>query len=226
MIRLALLLTLLFAMPRAPARAAEPQPAATRDASANTNADAGIAGAESDADAGIASANTNADAGIASANTNADAGIAGAGSNAAAGIAGAESDADAGAPSVVVAPPPPGPPGLPRARLSASEPPTQQELDDREGFRHPSCNPRWGAAFPGLGALCTGRETEGQILLGAGALELGTGLVVGAINGFATSAAEVPLLGFGDSIHRRGLRREPPRPARAPPRLRAARDAR
>ena len=115
-----------------------------------------------------------------------------------AGAVNAESSSDAGAPGVLAAPPPPGPPGLPRARLFASEPPTQQELDDRAGFARPSCNPRWGAAFPGLGALCTGRETEGELVLGIGALELGTGLVVGALNGFGTSAAEVPLLGFGD----------------------------
>jgi membrane protease YdiL (CAAX protease family) len=89
-------------------------------------------------------------------------------------------------------------PGFKRARLSADEPPSQQELDDRYGFQHPQCNPRWGAVYPGLGALCAGRDTEGKILFGVATAELATGLTVGALSGFGSTAAELPLLGFGD----------------------------
>ena len=89
-------------------------------------------------------------------------------------------------------------PGFKRARLSPDEPPSQQELDDRYGFQHPKCNPRWGAVYPGLGALCAGRDTEGKLLFGVATAELATGLTVGAISGFGSTAAELPLLGFGD----------------------------
>ncbi len=87
---------------------------------------------------------------------------------------------------------------LPHVRLTAAEPPTQAELDALESIRNEECDLRWGLLFPGVGSYCAGRTREGQVLLNAGALELGTGLAMGLNNGFSSASATVPLLGFAD----------------------------
>jgi membrane protease YdiL (CAAX protease family) len=92
------------------------------------------------------------------------------------------------------------PEGLPRARLTHDEPPTEREVNDLASLRHPDCNPALGSLFPGAGSYCTGHHTEGEVLIGVGALELGTGLAFGFRDGFGTTQAEVPLLAFGDLL--------------------------
>ena len=89
-------------------------------------------------------------------------------------------------------------PGLPSARLSADEPPSQRELDDLKGFKQGRCDGRWGLLFPGVGAWCGGRDTEAEWLFNAGVVELGTGLTMARLNGITSASAEVPLLGFAD----------------------------
>lgn len=89
---------------------------------------------------------------------------------------------------------------LHQARLRQDDPPTERELESRERILGRSCSPRLGLLFPGLGQLCTGRNTEGALLAGLGVAELGAFVGAGLKQGFGSTASLVPLLVFGDLL--------------------------
>ncbi|MFN2546769.1 MAG: CPBP family intramembrane glutamic endopeptidase [Myxococcales bacterium] len=91
-------------------------------------------------------------------------------------------------------------PVMQRARVTREEPVSERENEARERVVNDDCSRRLSLLWPGVVQLCRGRSTEGGLMLGLGAAELGTGLAAGFDQGFGSAAAGVPLLAFGDLL--------------------------
>jgi membrane protease YdiL (CAAX protease family) len=91
-------------------------------------------------------------------------------------------------------------PAIHEARMSASEPPSERELDAAERIAHASCGPGWHYLFPGIGQACQGKPREAAVLATLGAGELATGVTVAASqpDGVNHPGAGVPLIALQD----------------------------
>jgi membrane protease YdiL (CAAX protease family) len=86
------------------------------------------------------------------------------------------------------------------ARILREAPASEREVEARESVIHGTCDARYGVFFPGVGQLCRGHTAEGALILGLGVAELGTAIGAGVAGGFSKTAAQVPLLAFGDLL--------------------------
>jgi membrane protease YdiL (CAAX protease family) len=83
-----------------------------------------------------------------------------------------------------------------QARLEAAEPDSPREIEAEQRVRR--CPKNAGLFVPGLLQLCRGRSTDGAVLLGVGAAELGVAIGAAAGDRVDGPAAGVPFLAFGD----------------------------
>jgi membrane protease YdiL (CAAX protease family) len=92
-------------------------------------------------------------------------------------------------------------PAIHEARMSASEPPSERELDAAVRVAHASCGLGWHAVFPGIGQACLGKPREAAVLATLGAVELATGVTVavGQSDGVKHPGAAVPLVALQDT---------------------------
>ena len=85
-------------------------------------------------------------------------------------------------------------------RQSASDPPSDREIEAAARFADRSCRPPLAAFYPGLGHLSCGKPSEGKALVAAGTLELAGALAGGIARGTDSAAAQLPLLAFSDLL--------------------------
>ena len=89
-------------------------------------------------------------------------------------------------------------PVMRQARLDSAQPPSERELQSAENARR--CHSRWALLFPGLTQICQGRTTEGAVLAGLGAAELGAAVGVRLAGSHNDAARDLPLLAYGDAL--------------------------
>jgi membrane protease YdiL (CAAX protease family) len=85
--------------------------------------------------------------------------------------------------------------------MSASEPPSERELEAAARIRDAKCGTSLRWLFPGIGQACLGKPGEAAVIATLGGGELATGVIVAATNsqGLSNPGAAVPLLALEDT---------------------------
>ncbi|HTM19309.1 MAG TPA: hypothetical protein VL172_02340, partial [Kofleriaceae bacterium] len=83
-------------------------------------------------------------------------------------------------------------------RTERFAPPTARELEARQRVTHRKCSPEWGMLVPGLGHVCNGQGTEGAVIGGVAAAEIGTAVVVGQDHPLDHPGVGIPLIALQD----------------------------
>src|SRR5690242_15087199 len=90
-------------------------------------------------------------------------------------------------------------PAIHEARMSASEPPSERELDAEARVAASPCPHAVHWLFPGIGQACLGKPGDAAVLATLGAGELATGIAIGVDSGFDHPGAALPLLVLQDT---------------------------